>query len=116
MEIFMKFVVFCLLILSCSSLFADKKGCDCFSLRNYDCFIIQVGDKIYLDEDSIFLQDRKICVDVEGHALELNAIFTDTNGIYFSRLDQSQDGWNCPICFAEYVPGTLICIKNKCLN
>jgi len=56
--------------------------------KNCSCFTFQKEDKIYLNENYIFFDQGKIYLDMDDGYIQLNALRSDQQGIYFSVKEQ----------------------------
>ena len=91
------------------SMFSQLESCECLSSREYDCFIAQVDDKIYLNPERIIIAENHFFINVENNAMPVSALYTDANGIYLSVKKESEKGWTCPVCGYYNPPERYIC-------
>lgn len=95
------------------SLSAHEHSCSCLSSRAYDCFKIQKGDNIYINEDYLVVDEGKIFLDLGGNLVQVQSILSDSEGIYLSAKSESEQGWTCPVCGHKNPPSAFICEKYR---
>jgi len=97
--------------LSFISLYAHEDTCPCFSSREYDCFIGQKGDNIYINEEYLVIDEGKIFLEVGGTLVQVRSILSDAKGLYLSEKLENEQGWTCPVCGHQNPPSAFICEK-----